>query len=243
MAIVDLNEPASVDELCRLGALLGSAVPELDPVVQPYVEAGVVLNLISDDATDEPNLAPFSTNSISLHTESSGHRADEQPRFIILMCVEPGSAPQWGQTILVSMASVAVKLTQAQIDVLGRTYYSRLAGVGPPIVRVMAGRRVFSFRDFGGTELQWETKSQGPPDGSDVNAALRALLDSMYTTEPTSIRWARGRLAVIDNSYFFHGRSRGFAQGRPRHLVRLRILSTQAFGGDKLSCHDAQLST
>src|SRR5215468_6898860 len=45
LAVLALDRPLDNTEFRALGAMLGTATPELDPAVQPFVEDGVVLNL------------------------------------------------------------------------------------------------------------------------------------------------------------------------------------------------------
>ncbi|MEU5029309.1 TauD/TfdA family dioxygenase [Streptomyces milbemycinicus] len=225
LAAVQLDEPLPHDRFVALGGFLGTAVPETDPAVQPYVEDGIVLNLRSEHApTPDVSLQPFARNSLSLHSESSGAALAEQPRYIVLMCVAPGDDPEHAMTVLVPMREVARRLAPHTLELLSRTRY-RDRPKAPPVARRVDGHWVFSFRDFLDQELQW-THTGPHTDGEAVNGALRELLAAMYEPEPAAgVRWRRGLLVVIDNTYYFHGRTAG-ATAPPRsrrHLQRLRI--------------------
>ncbi|MBI0298321.1 TauD/TfdA family dioxygenase [Streptomyces sp. PRKS01-29] len=226
LAAVQLDEPLPNDRFTALGAFLGTAMPERDPAVAPYVEQEVILNLRSEHArTDDVSLQPFAVNHLSLHTESSGAPVDTQPRYIVLMCLAPGDAEQGARTVLVPMREVARRLAPETLAVLSRTRYRDRPGV-PPIARRVGDRWVFSFRDFLADELQWSY--EGPEeDATAVGDALRELLAAMYAPEHAQgLQWRRGLLVVIDNTYFFHGRTSGSAtpEARRRHLKRLRVV-------------------
>ncbi|CRK61877.1 hypothetical protein [Alloactinosynnema sp. L-07] len=228
LAVLSLDEPAPVDRFRALGELLGTPMPELAPAVLPYVEQGVVLNLLADQGhTPDADLAPFAKNFLSLHSEGSGRAVGQQPRHIVLMCVDPGDGAAQAQTVLVPMAAVARRLTAAEIDLLTHTSYRHLAETGPTIARHVDGRVVFSFRDFMDDKLDWTCSAPGPDDGADVTAALRSLLAAMYTAaDMAGVHWTRGQIVVIENTFFFHGRTAGStATGeRNRHLRRVRVV-------------------
>lgn len=229
LALVALDEPLSNERFLVLGDLLGDALPETDPAVQPYVEDRVILNLRSEHGqTDDASLQPFATNFLTLHTESSGRRAEDQPRYIVLMCCDPGDAPTRALTVLVPMAAVDGRLTARDRAILARTYYARNAD-GPPILRERAGRSVFSFRDFRGQPLDW-TYAGDDADEAEVNGAIAQLLAAMYASGAAfAVRWTPAMLVILDNTFFFHAKTAGAATptGRARHLKRLRVLARQ----------------
>ncbi|MBL1114982.1 TauD/TfdA family dioxygenase [Streptomyces sp. 110] len=220
-----LDRPLADEHFRALGHVLGTPLPESDPAVLPRVSLDVVLNLVGEGSrTDDVSLQPFAANSLSLHTEGSGRPLTEQPRYIVLMCCEPGDATGAAQTVLAPMDVVASRLTSSESAILSRTRYRRSAE-GPPILRGVDGRRVFSFRDFVSEPLEW-THTGTDASHDSVDRALRALLTSMYTPGVhTGVRWERGLLLAIDNTFYFHGRRAGtFApRARRRHLKRLRI--------------------
>ncbi|MET9498127.1 TauD/TfdA family dioxygenase [Streptomyces sp. NPDC006552] len=225
LAAVQLAEPLPHDRYTELGRFLGTAIPESDPAVQPFVQGGVVLNLRSEHApTAEVALQPFARNSLSLHSESSGAAVGDQPRYIVLMCAEPGDRSDLAQTVVTPMRAVARRLSPGTLQVLSHTRY-RDSPKAPAVARHLDGRWVFSYRDFLDQELRW-THSDPDTDPGTVNAALRDLLTAMYAPdEAVGVSWRRGLLVVIDNTYYFHGRTAGAAAPprRQRHLQRLRI--------------------
>ncbi|HSU16581.1 TauD/TfdA family dioxygenase [Longimicrobium sp.] len=227
LAVVQLDEPVPADRFLALGRLLGTAMPETDPAVQPQVEQQVILHLVSRHGhTRDVALQPFATQALTLHTESSARPAAAQPRYIVLMCRDPGDDATAAQTVLVPMAEVRARITPEQLALLASTRYRNSASV-PFIVRHEEGRVVFSFRDFHEHPLDW---AHAAPDAAadDVNGALRGLLAAMYAPEgATGIHWNRGMLVIMDNTFHFHGRTAGAVNpsSRPRHLQRLRIIA------------------
>lgn len=233
IGLVALDEPLSSPELTALGDRLGDIMPETDPAVQANVEDGRILHLISAEGnTADVSRQPFATGWLSLHSEGSGRPAPSQPRYIVLMCLHPGDDENAAQTVLVPFAPVDARLTAAQREILDHLRYDR-EGV-PTIRRVVDGRAVYSFRDFQADELNWVCESDrfGPQE---VREALTALLRAMYDEAGAwALQWRRGLLAVIDNTWSFHGRSAAPFAGssRHRHLARIRITA----GTGKASC-------
>ncbi|SDG59533.1 Taurine catabolism dioxygenase TauD, TfdA family [Lentzea fradiae] len=221
-AVVQLEELLSDDDFRAVGAHLGTAMPETDPAVQPFVTDGVVLNLVTRHShTADTSLQPFAENSLSLHTEGSGRPAGQQPRHIVLMCQDPGANPASAQTVLVPMSGVRQQLSPEHEAVLSRTRYAHLPA-GETILREHEGRAVFSFRDFLNDKLEWV--NEGDDSAEAVEQALQALLSGMYTAGAAGVHWRRGLLVVVDNTYFFHGRTAGVSSpAHPRHLKRLRL--------------------
>ncbi|MFF6791191.1 hypothetical protein ACVW0K_002274 [Streptomyces filamentosus] len=223
LGVVRLDEPLPNDDFRKLGSALGTAIPETAPAVQSYVEDGVVLNLLADAGiTQDVSLQPFASNPLSLHSEGSGRSVADQPRYIVLMCVEPGDNS--ASTVLVPMDEVAAGLDAEDLRLLRATRYADAPGV-PTVVRARGDHTVFSFRDFQQDALRWVCEAEGAtPDA--VNGALGRLLARMYDARGASgVLWSRGLLVVIDNTRFFHGRTAGLphAAARTRHLKRLRI--------------------
>jgi alpha-ketoglutarate-dependent taurine dioxygenase len=223
--VFHLNEPLSDDRFLALGETLGTAMPETAAAVTPYVERGVILNIINEH-TETPNtdIQPFATSALTLHTEGSGRRFEDQPRYLILMCLRPGGAAG-AQTVLIPMTAVERRMRREGLVALSRTRY-RNSAVGTWIVRDMSTRCVFSFRDFHSQTLTWT--HEGPiVDPDVVNAYIRELLASMYSTDQAvGIHWSVGLLIILDNTFFFHGRTAALTTAtRSRHLKRLRILA------------------
>ncbi|MGH8931684.1 MAG: TauD/TfdA family dioxygenase [Egibacteraceae bacterium] len=226
MAIAELDEPLSDDAFIEFGSRLGHAMPERDPAVLPYVDQDVLLNLFTEHGrTRCVSLQPFATNFLSLHTEGSGRRAEQQPRYIVLMCCDPGDDATAAQTVLVPMAAVERSLPSGDIELLSQTRY-RSCVHGPFIVRQLEDRAVFSFRDFMSDTLEW-VHAGDEEDPEVVRTAIVRLLGTMYeVTAASGVYWRRGMLVVIDNTFFFHGKTAGpvAAPSRRRHLKRLRIV-------------------
>ncbi|MGW2051681.1 TauD/TfdA family dioxygenase [Streptomyces sp. NPDC001858] len=225
LAGLRLDRPLSDERFRAFGELLGTPQPETDPAVLPKVALDVVLNLVGErERTEEVSLQPFAANPLSLHTEGSGRPVAEQPRYIVLMCCDPGDDAGAAQTVLAPMDVVGSRLTAHELETLSRTRYRRNAQ-GPPILRDIDGRRVFSFRDFLAEPLEWTySGTDTAPDS--VDTALRSLLTAMYAPGGHSgVRWERGLLLAIDNTCYFHGRRAGTfsVPTRRRHLKRLRI--------------------
>jgi hypothetical protein len=226
-----LPDPLEDGEFLALGDSLGPAVPELDPATRAHTQYGVLLNLRSAVGhTDDPSQQPFATNPLSLHSEGSGRALADQPRYIVLMCEDPGRDASAPRTVLVPMSGVAARLSADDLRLLSCTRYRDAPGA-PTIVRPSADRYAFSMRDFQGAPLRWSCTLPGATEDG-VNAALGRLLAAMYAGDGASaVKWTRGLLVVIDNARFFHGRTSGSTRPgpHPRHLKRLRI--RQAVGG------------
>lgn len=223
LGVVRLDEPLPNGLFRKLGSALGTVTPETAPDIQSYVEDGVVLNLRADAGiTQDVSLQPFASNPLSLHSEGSGRAVADQPRYIVLMCVEPGDNS--ASTVLVSMDEVAAGLDAEDLRLLRATRYADAPGV-PPVVRSQGDHVVFAFRDFQQDTLRWVCEADGASPEA-VNGALGRLLTRMYEARGASgVLWSRGLLVVIDNTRFFHGRTAGLprAAARTRHLKRLRI--------------------
>lgn len=231
LGLVALDEPLGSPEFVELGRRLGVPMPETDPAVQENVEDTYVLHLLSSEADNTIALRqPFGTGPLSMHSEGSGRPAVEQPRYIVLMCVDPGEGPG-AQTVLVPFSAVDAALDPEHRSVLSGVRYDR-TGV-PRVRREQDGRAVFSYRDFQADALDWVDEGAGL--GTDaVEAALRALLAAIYDeNDACAVRWEPGLVAVIDNTWWFHGRSAAPAAAprRRRHLMRVRILDDS--GDDK----------
>ena len=224
LLVLDLDEPLSNDAFIALGEQLGTLIPETDPAVEGRVDDGVVLNVVTtEEASADTAIQPFASNALTLHSEGSGRDAAAQPRFVVLMCCDPGEDGAVMSTVLVPMDAVARRLDSHTQAILRALRYRH--GTPPPILRTIDGRPVFSFRDFRADPLDW--RFTGDLTAADsVSAAVRSLLASMYDpTTAAALTWRRGLMVVIDNRRFFHGRcaARGVGTVHRRHLKRLRI--------------------
>lgn len=225
VCLVQLREPLTPERFELLANILGDPMFEGDPSVQNHVDRGVLLNLRATfGPTRNVSLQPFSSDFLTLHTESSGHPLDAQPRLIVLHCLDEGEEESQQHTVVVPMDSVARQIGPEMLEVLHHTRYDN--GRHPPsMARVEDGRDVFSFRDFYSQGLAWV--HDGKYSELEVNAAIVALLDAMYRSpDACAVRWRRGMLLAIDNQRVFHGRTRGVpaVRARPRHLLRARLL-------------------
>lgn len=231
-------------ELIRFGSALGQLIPEQADSVQKYVEERFILNNRQDYArTSEIELQPFAENYITLHTEMSPLPLDEQPRYIVLMCVQAPQPDAGGQTLLVSMSRIYERLTLEEREILRHTTYGPAVRANengamldsPPFLYEREGRPVFSFRDFDRQLLPWRYFQATPNDISveKVNGAIRSLLTAMYQpVNANGIGWTGGAVWVLDNTCFFHGKTFCAAdlQHGKRWLKRLRIRERGAHG-------------
>jgi alpha-ketoglutarate-dependent taurine dioxygenase len=189
----------------------------------------VILNLVQKEAeTTDIDIQPFAENYLTLHTESSTKTITEQPRYIVLMCIEAPGLNSGGQTIVVPMSRIYEKLNKDHIDILSKTRY-REHLESPPFFYWREGRPLFSFRDFGNQALDWcfEDTSQEITERI-VNDTIRSLLEAMYEpVDPFGIHWSYGMLIILDNTFYFHGKTFGqIVHHQPlRRLKRLRIRS------------------
>lgn len=228
LALMQFEALPSHEQFKLLGEGIGTLMPETDPSVQPFVDESVILNLISVHSHDQDTtLQPFSTDFLSLHTECSGRTLAEQPRYLMLLCLDTGDDATRAQTVLIPMTAVASGISARGLQLLQTTRYRHCVD-GPMIARSTANGPAFSFRDFQSNRLDWINEDDGVTDDEEVQVAIRDLLSSMYDTGQTQgIHWQRGLLFVFDNFRFFHGRTSGAVvpTKRKRHLIRLRITS------------------
>ncbi len=230
--LIRMPDVLSNEGYLRFCAKLGRAEKEHDPVARPYTDNEVILNLVSETgSTTNPSRQPFSTTGLTLHTESSLRAAGNQPRFIALMCVDPGADPTTARTLLVPMDAVTAGLSVEHQAVLRQMRY-RTNTSGPCLMRSGPHGPVFSFRDFGVQECLWSGPLSGPRAAAvdRGNKAISALLTAMYgANDCYGVTWERGLILIIDNQRFFHGRTAGRHDPSkpPRHLKRQRLLPAQ----------------
>jgi Taurine catabolism dioxygenase TauD, TfdA family len=229
LGLVQLDRPMTNDEYRDFGARLGTPQKERSPDVQPFVEEGVILNVVARTAsTADPARQPFAANSLALHSESSGAAVDVQPRLIVLMCLSTGYSPITGQTVAVAMRDVFDALSTRDRELLATTSYDH-PGCPPSLLRLSAGHPVFSVRDFQATPMPWVHR--GPAKRpEEIDDALARLYTAMYSQPFLGVEWRPGLLVVIDNMRHFHGRTAASAptHGQMRHLKRLRIGVSEA---------------
>jgi len=230
LALAHFDRLLSNSDYIALASYFGAPMLQPNPKTQPWVDERVILNLRAEreETADVEWGLLFAENFIVLHTELALKPAAQQPRYILLLCVEPPLPDAGGQTIVVPMDAVARGLVPAHARALCRIHYARIPDA-PPFLRIEDGRAVFSIRDPGGAALEWKyddgDESCAGVDG--VNAAIRSFLTALY--DPDIIRgipWQRNLLAVIDNRRVFHGRTFGgrpLNGGAPRHLRRIRV--------------------
>ncbi|MFJ8493736.1 TauD/TfdA family dioxygenase [Streptomyces sp. NPDC094038] len=226
IGLLDLDRVMSNEEFRAFGAALGTAQPERSADVAGMVDDDVILNVRTcGPVTEDPARQPFAANWLTLHTESSGAPVTAQPRYVVLMCVAATEQGAAGQTVLVAMPDVHDALSPATRDLLRHLRYDGRGGV-PALLRPCDGRPVFSLRDFHRTPMDWSLDTRAG-DPAEVNRALAEVYAALYGSRCSGLSWVSGRLVVIDNTRYFHGRTRALepAPGRVRHLKRLRVLS------------------
>lgn len=226
LAVLELERALQDDTYLNFGRRLGTPVAEQAPAVAPYVGHSAILSIKGEHAaTADTDLQPFAANWLTLHTEASRAPCHLQPRYISLLCVNPGLQRQAAPTVLVPIPPLLQALPARTRELLGGTRYD-LPGA-PWLIRRDGPATTLSIRDFHGDPLHWV--HDGPADHpAEVNAALAALYAAMYSTAGTrAVTWRAGLLVVIDNARYLHGRRASTDQGprrQPvRHLKRLRI--------------------
>lgn len=218
VAHVELDGQLPADRFIALAAAFGDPQPETSAEVARFVDDGIVLNLSPAlEWSSDGAFEPFSWSAVRLHSEGSTRPTAQQPRYIMLHCVEPGSPTTGDQTILISMADVCARLTDEQAAILSTV---RLGSSDDAAPLMRASPPVLCFRDFGGAEIRW-TCAQPSASPRQVVHSIVALAIAMYTAPCYGVHWTRHALTVIDNHRFFHGRTRG--AGVHRHLRRIRI--------------------
>lgn len=239
VAHIELDDQLTTGRYISLARILGDPQPETSSEVARFVDEGVVLNLspVLEWSSDRA-YEPFSWSAVRLHSEGSARPPAQQPRYIMLHCVEPGSPATGDQTILVSMADVYQGLSDEQVGILSAVRLGRCEDAAP---LVQASSSVFCFRDFGGDEIRWTCSRTGVSPGQVVQAIVDLAI-ALYTAPCFGVHWARHALVAIDNHRFFHGRTRGF--GVNRHLRRIRVgQRTGSTGGNSSSSTSATPSS
>ncbi|WP_190241084.1 aminotransferase class I/II-fold pyridoxal phosphate-dependent enzyme [Nostoc sp. 'Peltigera membranacea cyanobiont' 210A] len=229
VGIIQMDHPLNDLDFIAFGYELGTPIPEKDPAVQPFVTEHVVLNLRTiSDKTEDVSIQPFAANFLTLHSESSGRRWTEQPRYVVLMCADPGDDESAAQTVIVPNGSIIDQLSFDACAILAETFYDNDTG-SPAILRLENGRRIISFRDFHQRELHWI--HDGPANANQVREALLDLLAAMYSgNDAYAIRWSTNLLAIIDNHTVMHARSTSVYDPTKssRFLKRLRVRTSDS---------------
>lgn len=219
----------SDEAFMAIGERFGTLMPEHAANAGKFTSREVILNVVSCNGHDAPvSDQPFSTHHLRLHSECSRRAEDQQPRYLAFLCSSPGSAETRAQTLIVSMARVAARLTDKERLILSRICYANSLG-SPPLLREDRNGPVFSFRDFGPDVMEWQAISEDDPVTEEAgNAAIQALLVAMYDNAATfGVTWRVNDLLILDNMRVFHGRSDASPQpiGNLRRIKRLRILA------------------
>lgn len=218
-----VTDPLDIEGFIALGCKFGTPLPESDPSIAPFVHESVVLSLQDDQRSEADQLTPFTPRPLTLHTEGSRRPTDQQPRFIILMCVDPGSAGDASQTVLVPIPAILAQLSEREIRTLSGMRETIAPG-SPPLIRWTDKGPQLSFRDLGETCYELESAASEQT----TERALSALVRACYLARPVNgTRWRRGDIVAIDNQRWMHGRTGATVNGeRPRHLQRMRIVAS-----------------
>lgn len=234
---ISLERSLTNREFLHFGARFGELIPE-HPSVLNYVDETYILNVRQElPETDDYQFQPFAENYITLHTELSHLPSAERPRYLIFMCEQAPAPDTGGQTLLVPMKKIYEQLTTEQRHILQHTRYgSSLIPDQPSDFSALStflyhqnGRPVFCFRDVGQQTLNWEyVDSAGQQvTRKDVNDAIHGLLDALYNPlNVYGVRWSRSVVWIIDNTFFFHGKTycKIDMQQERRWLKRLIVL-------------------
>jgi hypothetical protein len=223
LGLAYVEEPLSIEDFIALGRRFGTPLRETDPAIAPFVHESVVLSLQDRLRSDADQLTPFTPRPLTLHTEGSRRPAAEQPRCIILMCVDPGDAGDSSQTVLVPIGPIVEQLDDDDLRTLGGVRETVVPGSAPLLRRTEDQLRL-SFRDLGEERYELESES----DAATTRRAVTSLVRACYSARPVSgTRWRRGDIVAIDNRRWMHGRTGASTAGsRLRHLQRLRIIAS-----------------
>ena len=217
----DLDRSLTDAELISLAKELGSPLPETHPSTVDHVDNYVILNI--RPVYRQPNEGDhvFSEAPIALHTESVHRPLHLQPRYLVFECIIAPPRDKGGQTILVSMESVARALAQDHHGILAATCLSAQVDDIPIELAGEVSRPIIRFSDTLPRAIAWR-RSQYTT--ASVKEALHALLDALYSPPHVrGIAWQPHRLVVIDNQRWFHGRTATIS-GEGRHIRRVRVL-------------------
>lgn len=219
-----LDRALDDDELIAFCGALGTPLPEKPEEISNFVRRGIILE-VKEAFSYAPDVSmqPFSKNAILVHTENSRSPLSEQPRYIAFQCIEcvGDDCP----TYLFPMKDIADTLDKEDQKILHQTYYDQSQDDAAPILRMINGIPIFSFRDFGSDSLNWRYAGEEKISTARVNQAIENLLTAIYQARRSQVKWEPQSLFIFDNFRFFHAKPENI--GNPhelvRHLDRVRI--------------------
>jgi Taurine catabolism dioxygenase TauD, TfdA family len=205
-ALGDLRSPtesALRNDLVSLASVLGNPIAARRG--GPIISALRPTN--SEYARRRSLSAKFSVGAFPCHTDTADWVIP--CRFVLLACLEPGAGDR--KTILLD--STTIGLTTEQRESLHTTPF-----------RVVSGRRSFfsTVMQHGRRFLRYDPGCMRPL-AIDGERVLGLLASDSWPELLTAIRWARGRLLVIDNWRMLHGRSSADADDSQPTLLRIYI--------------------
>jgi alpha-ketoglutarate-dependent taurine dioxygenase len=224
--LIKLKKLLTNEEFLAFGTVLGTPIKEFasDKVVAPYIENEVILNIISNNAVkDNPSSQPFTSRYLTLHTECSRRKAEDQPKYLVFMCCNSGHHSE-AKTIMIPREKVLKALKPEEIAILKHTHYAQDT---PSLIREENDHLIFSFRDFYPEAMNWVYKGKEEKTEEEINEAITSLLLKMYDPQNANgIAWEKGLIMVLDNRYFFHGKQKSnqIELTNTRHIKRLRII-------------------
>ena len=203
-----LDHPLSDLEYFRLASFIGRPMNEDPEEISSFVRQGCILEVKERfNKETSVDMQPFSRAAVLVHTENSRSPLGEQPRYIAFQCIT--HMGEDSPTLMFSMDEVLRSLSGQDITILEHTYYPNLVGRMPILRCDETYGRVFSFRDFGGSNLEWVNDFPEIDDHA-VNKALENLLNAIYSSRPLAVNWEPNTLFVFDNFKFFHGKPESF---------------------------------
>lgn len=217
--------PSTLDDknYLDLSNALGIVMPEDPEEISQFVRHGAILEVkerFNKEASTD--MQPFSRDAILVHTENSRSLLTDQPRYIAFQCISHKGADS--PTLLMPMTEISEMLTSRQKAILMYTSYQGLEQQ-VPILREEEYGPVFSFRDFGSSELLWSYTGEMNIEDDEINEAVEALLTSIYSTRLLQVEWKPSTLFIFDNFRFFHAKPESLTTdpNLDRHLDRIRI--------------------
>jgi hypothetical protein len=145
--------------------------------------------------------------SFPMHTDGAHYL--QPPRFIVLVCASPGTAPVPTTLIrfrdLPFMPPERDRLEASPFLIRNgrRSFYSTIWSRSRPFVRYDAGCMV--------------------PQGRDGEAVARLVVQRTKDASPTLVHWQTGDVIMIDNWNVLHGRGLGPLASPDRKLLRVSV--------------------